>query len=116
MRVLRNVAIIALVALLLTVLPAGGNLATGVLAALSLTFFGAIAMLGVRYWREHSLARDAMTDRQRSLIYGSFGAIALVVAGTDELLNSGPGTVAWLVILAVSAWLIFNTWREANSI
>ncbi len=116
MRVARNIAIIAVIALLLTVLPAGGNVANGVLAALSLLFIGAISLLAVRFWRENGLARDAMTDRQRGTIYGCLGAIALMIAGTDELLDTGAGTVAWLVILGVSGWLIFNTWRETNSV
>lgn len=115
-KTVRNVAIIALIALVLTVLPAGGNLATGLLTALSLVFFGLIALLAIRFWKQNSLTRDAMTDRQRGLTYGSLGAIALAVAGTDELLNSGPGTVAWLLILAVGGWVIVNTWREANSV
>jgi hypothetical protein len=115
-KVVRNVAIIAVIALVLTVLPSGGNLATGVLAALSLAFLGAMALLAVRFWRENSLMRDAMTERQRAIVYGALGAIALAVAGTDELLATGVGTVAWLVILGVSGWLIFNTVREANSI
>ncbi len=116
MRAVRNIAIILLLALLLTVLPAGGNLATGVLTAVSLIFLGAIALLAIRFWRDKSLTRDAMTDRQRGIIYCSLGAIALMIAGTDELLATGPGTIAWLLVLAVSGWLIFNTWREANSI
>lgn len=116
MLAVRNIAIIMLLALGLTVLPAGGNVADGILTALSLIFLGAIALLMVRFWRENSLSRDAMTDRQRGIIYGSLGAIALVVAGTDELLETGAGTVAWLVIVAVSVWLIFTTWREAQSI
>ena len=115
MKTARNVAIILVIALLLTVLPAGGNLATAVLTALSLVFLGSIALLLVRFWREHSFTRDAMTDRQRGLVYGSLGAIALAVAGTDELLDSGPGTVVWILVLAVGAWVIFNTWREASS-
>lgn len=115
MKIVRNIAIIAVLALLLTVLPAGGNLATGVLTALSLTFLAAIALLGVRFWRDNSLTRDTLSDRQRALIYGALGVIALMVAGTDELLNSGVGTVAWLVLLGTSGWLIFTTWREANS-
>ena len=115
-KVVRNIAIIGLLALLLTVLPAGGSLATGVLTALSLIFLGAIALLAVRFWRENSLTRDAMTDRQRALIYGSLGAIALVVAGTDELFDTGTGTVVWILVLAVGGWLIYNTWREANSV
>jgi len=116
MRALRNAAIVALLALGVTVLPGGGNVANGILAALSLIFLGAIALLAVRFWRETSLARDAMTERQRALVYGALGAIALMIAGTDELLGSGPGTIAWIAVLAGSIWLIFNTWREANSV
>ncbi|MCB0866022.1 MAG: hypothetical protein KDB58_09935 [Solirubrobacterales bacterium] len=112
----RNIAIIALLALILTVLPSGGNVADGILTALSLLFLGAIALLLVRFWKESSLTRDAMTDRQRGIVYGGLGAIALMIAGTDELFDSGAGTVAWLLIVGVSAWLIFTTWREAQSI
>ena len=112
----RNIAIIALLALLLTVLPAGGNVTDGILTALWLLFLGAIALLLVRFWKQNSLARDAMSDRQRGTIYGSLGAIALMIAGTDELFDTGAGTVAWLVIVAVSVWLIITTWREAQSI
>jgi hypothetical protein len=115
-RVVRNVAIIAVLALAVAELPAGGSVASGLLAALTLVMCGAIGMLVVRLWRDNSLARDAMTDRQRGLIYWALGAIALMVAGADELLSSGPGTLVWIAILAGSVWLIFNTWREANSI
>jgi hypothetical protein len=111
----RNVAIVLVLALVLTVLPAGGNVAEGVLAALGLVFLGALAMLIVRFWRENSLTRDAMTDRQRGLIYGSLGVIALAIAATDELLDTGLGTVIWLLVLGVGGWVVFNTWREANS-
>ncbi len=116
LKVLRNVAIIALLALLLTLLPAGDNITDGVLTALSLILLGAVALLVVRFWQQSSLTRDAMTDRQRGLVYGGLGAIALMVAGTDELFDTGAGTVAWLVIVGLSIWIVFNTWREANSL
>lgn len=116
MLAVRNIAIIMLLALLLTVLPAGGNVADAVLTALSLLFLGAIVLLLVRLWRDNSLARDAMTDRQRGTIYACLGAIALMVAGADELFDSGAGTVAWLAIVAVSIWLAITTWRESQSI
>jgi len=114
-RALRNVVIVALLALIVTVVPGGSNVADGILAAISLIFLAAIAALAVRFWRESSLTRDAMTDRQRGLLYGALAAIALAIAGTDELFESGLGTVVWIAALAGGAWLIFNTWREANS-
>jgi hypothetical protein len=115
MKAARNIAVIVLLALGLTLLPAGSNVAAGILVLLGLVMALAIVALLIRLWNETGLQRDAMTDRQRWLIYGSLGAIALMVVGTDELLSSGPGTVAWIAILAVSGWLIFNTWRDAQS-
>lgn len=116
MRTARNVAIIALLALALTVLPAGGNIAEAVLAMLSILFAVAIGAMLIRFWKDTGLQRDTFTDRQRWLIYGSIGAIALMIVGTDELLSTGPGVVVWVAVLVGAGWLIFNTWREAQSI
>jgi hypothetical protein len=116
MKTFLNVAIIILLALALTIMPAGGNVAEGILVFLGLVFGAAIAGLLIRFWNDTGLQRDTMTDRQRWLIYGSLGAIALMIVGTDELLSTGVGTVAWVVILGLSAWLIYNTWREAQSL
>lgn len=113
---LRNVAIIALLALGLTVLPGGGNVATALLTTLSLVFLVAIGLLAARAWKESSLTRDVMTDRQRTLVYGSLGALALMIAGLDELLDSGGGTVAFIAIVAVAVYLLVTTWREVNSV
>lgn len=112
---LRNVAIIALLALAVTVLPGGGNVVEAILTALSLVFFAAIAMLIARFWTESSLTRDSMTDRQRGILYASLGALAVILAGFDELLGSGVGTVALLVIAGTAGYLVFTTWREASS-
>ncbi len=111
----RNVAIIALLALILTVAPGGGNLVNAVLAALTLTFLAAMGMLAGQTWQRTSLTRDVMTEKQRMIFYGSLGAIALMVAGTDEMFNTGGGTVAWLLIVGTSGYLAFTTWRQASS-
>lgn len=116
LRTIRNVAIVAVLALGLTVLPAGGNIAEAVLSALSLILLAALALLAVRFWGQSSFTRDAMTDRQRGLIYVGLGAIALIVAGADELFSTGVGTIVWLAIMVASIWLIVQTWREAQSI
>jgi len=115
-RTARDVAIILLLAFGLAVLPAGGNVAEGVLVALSVLFAAAIGGLLIRLWKQTGMQHDTLTERQRILIYGPIGAIALMIAGADEMFGSGPGTLAWVVIVIGSGWLIFNTWRDAQSL
>jgi len=112
---LRNILIIALLALLLTLAPGGGNFVEGLLTALSLIFVAAIGLLAMRTWRDTALARDSMSDQQRLMFYGALGAIALMIAGVDELLGTGIGTLVWITVVAVSGYLLFVTWRAANS-
>jgi hypothetical protein len=112
---LRNFAIIAVLALLVTVLPGGGNAVSAITTALSLIFLAAIALLLARTWEQTGLTRDSMSDRQRWIFLGAIGAIALMIAGLDELFETGAGTVFWLAVVAGSGFLIFQTWREANS-
>lgn len=113
MVVVRNVLIIALLALALTVVPGGGNLADALLTALALAFITAIGMLIARVWQQTSLTREVMGERQRGLFYGCLGALALLIAGLDELLASGPGTVAVIAIAGLSVYLAVGTWRRA---
>ena len=112
---LRNILIIALLALLLTVAPGGDNFVEALLTALSLIFVAAIGLLAARTWRETALTRDSMSDQQRLTFYGALGAIALMIAGLDELLGTGIGTLVWITIVGVSGYLLFATWRAANS-
>lgn len=113
--VLRNIAIVLLLALVLTVLPGGSNAATAVLTALSLGFLAAIGLLLARLWKQTSLTRDVMSDRQRMLFYSSLGAIALMIAGLDELFSSGAGSVAFFLIVGIAVYVLIDTWRQASS-
>jgi hypothetical protein len=111
----RNIAIVMLLALALTVVPGGGNAADALVVALTLVFLAAVGLIGARIWRETSLTRDVMNDRQRIGFYGGLGAIALMIAGADELLDTGLGTLAWILILAGGAYLVYDASRQANS-
>lgn len=113
--VLRNVAIIALLALAVTLIPGGGSVVSGLLTALSLVFLAAISLIVARLWQRTSMTRDVMSDRQRVVFYASLGAIALMIVGLDEMLDSGGGTVAWILIVGVSVYLAISTWRAASS-
>jgi hypothetical protein len=112
---IRNVLIIMLLALVLTIAPGGGNFVTALFTALTLIFVAAMGLLLIRFWGESSLTRDSMTDNHRLIFYCAIGALALMIAGIDELWDSGPGLLLWFAVVVGAGYAIFSTWRAANS-
>ena len=115
MRHVRNVAIILLLALGVAFVPGGGDAADTVLAALYMGFLATIGFLGYRLYMQNQLTLSTLSDGRRLLLFGAVGAIALMIAGADEMLDSGAGTLAWIAILAASVLAIIQVWREANA-
>jgi hypothetical protein len=115
MRTARNAAIVMLLAFCVAVVPAGGDLAEAILAAITMGFLAAIAWLVFVTGRQNQLTLAALTDARRAILYGALGMLALLVAGSDEMTASGGGTLAWLVLLAASMAAIWRVWIDANS-
>ena len=115
MQTVRNVAIIAVLALGVAFIPGGGTAAETALAALTMGFLAAMAFFAYRLYRENQLTLYTLTDARRVILYGAFGVIALMIAGADELLDSGGGTVVWIGLIALSAFAIFRVWTDATS-
>lgn len=115
MRVARNIAIILLLAVGVAFVPGGGNAADTVLTALTMGFLAGIAWMLYTMSRQQQLTLSTLSDSRRAILYGAFGLIALLVAGTDEMFDSGFGTLLWLVLLAGSIAAIWRIWLEANT-
>lgn len=115
MQTVRNVAIIALLALAVAVLPGGGTAAETLLAGLVMGFLAAIGFFVYRLYMQNQLTLSTLKDSQRAILYGAFGVIAVMIAGTDELLGSGVGTLIWIALIGLSALAIFRVWSEASS-
>jgi hypothetical protein len=115
MRTARNVAIVMLLALGVAFAPAGGNAVEVVLTAITMAFLAAISWMLFVLSRQNQLTLATLTDGRRAILYGAFGMIALLIAGSDELFNSGGGTLAWILLLAASVLAIYKVWSEANS-
>ena len=115
MRVARNIAIIALLALGVAFIPGGGAAAEAVLAVLFMGFLAALGFLGYRLYMQNQLTLSTLSDGRRALLYGAVGAIALMLVGTDELLDTGGGTLLWIGVLALSVLTIMQVWREATT-
>ena len=115
MRVLRNVAIVMLLAVVVAFVPAGGNAADTVLTAITIGFLAAISWTLFVLSRQNELTLAALRDSRRAILYGALGLIALLIAGSDEMFASGGGTLAWLLLLGASVAAIWKVWTEANT-
>ena len=115
MRALRNIAIIAVLALIVAAVPGGGNLADGILALLMVVFLGLIGIAAYVGYRQNRLAFLSLEEGQRTLLLAALGAIVLMIAGADELLDTGAGTLVWIGVLGLSIFAIVRLFAASRS-
>src|SRR3954470_4759562 len=114
MRVARNFAIVALVALAFAALPGGPATLNVIVALLTLVFFAAIALLGYRLYREHRFTLDSLEPVQRGVLYGSIGLAVLTFTASSRLLV-GAGIIVWLALLGLAAYGVFWVFQRYRS-
>lgn len=115
MRALRNIAIIAFLALIVAAVPGGGNVADGIMAALMLAFLTLIAGVGFMLYRQNRFAYESLDNTRRAWFLGAFGAVVLAVVGADELLATGAGTLVFIGVLGLAVFAIVRVVSEARS-
>ena len=113
--VARNVAIIAVIALGVAVIPGGDAAADAVLAALTLILVIAIGVSLHALYARSGLTLASISDRQRAAVFAAVAAIVLMFVAADEMLDSGLGALAWIAVLLASGLTIFTVWREAHT-
>jgi hypothetical protein len=107
MRQARNWAILALIALAIVVLPGGGPTLNVVLTLLTIAFFAAIAVAGYRLWHDQRFTLDALSDRQRFVLYASIGLAMLNFTATSRLFAAGGlGVLVWLLLLGICSYAL----------
>ena len=115
MRNARNVAILALVALGIVVLPGGGTAAAIVYSVLSAIFAAALAYFLARLYREHRAEIYSLGELERTMLYGALVVIVLTVAASSRLFSTGGGEALFFALLALSGGalaLVYRSWRE----
>src|SRR6202012_3566425 len=103
--VVRNVAIIAVIAAAVAFLPGGGTGANVVLTGIYLIFLCAILWVGVVMYREHRGSLYLLPDSRRALLYIAAGVLAVTLTATHRLWASAAGSVAWLVLVGASVYV-----------
>jgi drug/metabolite transporter (DMT)-like permease len=105
--------IVALVALVLVVLPGGGNALDVVLTLLTIAFFAAIALLVARLYRQYRLDIETLDQNVRLALYLSLALALLTFTGTDRLFDAGgAGVLAWFALLALASYGLFFAWTR----
>lgn len=104
-----------LLALGVAFLPGGGNVASALLAALTMALLAGISWMVYTLSRENQLTLATLSDGRRAILYGAVGMILLLIAGSDRLFASGGGTLLWILLLAASIVAIWKVWMEANT-
>ena len=115
MKHVRNVAIILLLALIVAEVPGGGNVAEGIVATITLIFLVLIGWGAYEFYRQNRLAYLSLEERWRTILLCALGAIVLMIAGADELLETGLGLFAWLAVLGVAIYSIVRVYQESQS-
>ena len=115
MQNVRNVAIIMLLALVVAAVPGGGNAAETILLALQIAFLAAIAFAVYRLYLSQEMTLATLTDGRRALLFGSVGAIALLIAGYEQFQDWTGGVIVWLLLMFTALMAIFLVWREATT-
>jgi hypothetical protein len=109
---IRNIAIILALAAIVYFVPGGGDAAALIGALLSTAILASFVMLAARFYRERRMDIVGLGDRWRALLYGAIGVIVLAMAARARLVETGGGTLVWLVAVAGSAYALFRVWRH----
>jgi hypothetical protein len=110
-RTARNVAIILLLAAGVAFLPGAGGGAALLVWVLGICFWAALAWFAARLYREYRGELFGLGDRLRLVLYASIGVAVLTLTATQRLWDTGPGTVAWVLLLAAASYGVFAVWR-----
>jgi hypothetical protein len=110
----RNVAIIALLALAVFLLPGGGTAAATFGAALFVVLTIGLGIFAARLYMEHRIDLYGLGDRYRALLYGALAVVVLTVAAGPELFATGPGTLAWIALIGAAAYALYLVVRRAR--
>jgi hypothetical protein len=107
-RTTRNVLIVLAIAAVVALVQGGVTAANVALQALSLVFLGTIVWFLAIMYRQYRVTLDGLGGRRRGTLYAALGVATLTLIATSRLWATGAGSVAWLVLLAGSAYAVFR--------
>lgn len=108
----RNLAVLALIAAAVYLLPGGGRAANTAEALLYVGFGVAIGYLALRLYRERRVALHSLGDRHRGLLYGALALAYLLVMARSRMWDTGLGELLWFVLLGGTVYALIAVVRR----
>jgi hypothetical protein len=115
LRIVRNVAIIALIAAAVEFLPGGGRAVEAFAAALWVVFAAGIAFFAYRLYRERAVDLHGLGDRQRALLYGALAVGFFAAAAQPRMWHTGVGEFIWFVLIGMVAYTLLAIYRYSRT-
>jgi hypothetical protein len=115
LEVARNVAIIVALALVVWLVPGGGEGASLVAQILSAIFIVMMVLIAGRMYRQFRGEIFGLGDQWRFALYAAVGAAVVTVAASHRLFATGAGTLAWIVLVGASSYTLYLVWQRYRS-
>ena len=112
---IRGLAIVAVVALAITVMPRGGDVLDVALATLQAAFLAAIAAVGWRLYHARSFWLKTLSERSSQILYVTFAVAPLAVVAKGRFYSWGHlGKLAWIGVLAACGFAVYWVWQDSR--
>ncbi len=115
-RTARNVAIVAVIAAAVFLIPGGGQAASTFETVLLIGFGVGFGYLGLRLYREFRVPVHGLGDRHRATLYGSLALVAFLIVGYSRMLHStalvGVLWFALLLLVIYGLMVVYRHWRS----
>jgi hypothetical protein len=112
----RNVAIVAIIAAAVFLIPGGGKAANTFEAILMIGFGVGFVYLGLRVYREQRVTLHGLGDRHRATLYGSLALAAFLIVGYSRMLHTtalvGLLWFALLLLVLYGLLVVYRHWRR----
>ncbi len=113
-RLLRGFAIVALIALAVTLLPGGGNGVDVFVDLLRALFLVALAAGGWRLYYSQQFWLNSLSDLQRGVLYGAIASAVFTLSARQRFDELGGGLLLQVIVLGACAAAVYWVWNESR--
>lgn len=111
----RNVAIVVLLALVVWLVPGGGEGADLVGRILNAAFIVLVVLIVGTLYRRFRGEIFGLGDQWRFALYAAVGVALLTVSVTGRLWATGAGALIWVALVGSASYTLYVIWQRYRS-